>query len=39
MENPRPRVPRPAVVGLPGVEREIQVNHCKKPDCENFRHG
>ena len=36
METPKPRVPRPAVVQLPGVEREIQVNHCKMPACENF---
>ena len=32
----RPRVPRPAFIELPGAQREIQVNHCKIPGCDNF---
>ena len=36
MAKPRPRVPLPAIINLPGEMRAIQVNHCKMPDCVNF---
>ena len=36
MEKSRPRVPLAATIDLPGVQRTIQVNHCKMPDCSNF---
>ena len=36
MAKPRPRVPLPAIIKLPGETRAIQVNHCKMPDCSNF---
>ena len=36
MNQPKPRVPLPALVDLPGSQRTIQVNHCKMPDCSNF---
>ena len=32
----RPRVPLPAQVDLAGAPMNIQVNHCKTPDCANF---
>ena len=35
-DKQRPRVPPPAVIELPGEDREIQVNHCKMPGCDNF---
>ena len=36
MAKKGPRVPLPATIKLPGIERDIQVNHCKMPDCRNF---
>ena len=36
MAKKGPRVPLPATIKLPGIERTIQVNHCKMPDCRNF---
>ena len=36
MAKKGPRVPLPATIKLPGIERTIQVNHCKMPDCSNF---
>ena len=36
MAKPRPRVPLPAIINLPGEMLAIQVNHCKMPDCVNF---
>lgn len=36
MARKGPRVPLPATIILPGIERDIQVNHCKMPDCRNF---
>ena len=32
----RPRVPLPAQVDLACVPLNLQVNHCKTPDCANF---
>ena len=32
----KPRVPPPAAIDLFGNSREIQVNHCRMPACENF---
>ena len=31
-----PRVPLPADIVLPGLQRTIQVNHCRMPACANF---
>ena len=36
MAKKGPRVPLPATIKLPGIERTIQVNHCKMPNCSNF---
>ena len=32
----RPRVPPPATIDQFGWTREVQVNHCRMPDCANF---
>ena len=32
----QPRIPLPATTHLVGEERDIQVNHCRMPDCENY---
>ena len=34
--TPRPRVPLPETIDLIGIERTIQVNHCRMPNCDNF---
>ena len=34
--NPRPRVPRHAVVDLLNQDKTIQVNHCRNPACGNY---
>ena len=31
-----PRIPLPVTTPLVGIERTIQVNHCRMPDCDNF---
>ncbi len=33
---PSPRIPRPVTTPLVGIERTVQVNHCRMPDCDNF---
>ena len=33
---PLPRVPLPASADLFGLDRSIQVNHCRMPECENY---
>ena len=32
----QPRIPLPATTHLVGERRDIQVNHCRMPDCENY---
>ena len=32
----RPRVPVPVEVDIAGVQRTLQVNHCRSPHCENY---
>ena len=32
----QPRIPLPATTRLIGKRRNIQINHCRMPDCENY---
>ena len=36
MPNNQPRVPLAGSINLFGIERTIQVNHCRMPDCINY---
>ena len=36
MSNAHPRVPAASTVDFFGVERHIQMNHCREPSCPNF---
>ena len=36
MSNAHPRVPAASTVDFVGVERHIQMNHCREPSCPNF---